>query len=59
MFWEGGGANVQRLKVRSINISPQIPRKENNTYNLNKQIWGGEGAHTKQYICREKIKIKM
>ena len=42
MFWErGGGANVQRLKVRSINISPQIPRKENNTYNLNKQIWGG------------------
>jgi hypothetical protein len=53
MFWEwgGGGVNVQRLKVRSINIYPPNPRRENSTNNLNKEMWGGgEGAHTEQYV---------
>jgi len=63
---KGGGANVQRLKVRSIDISPQIPRKENNTYNLNKQIWGGGRGRIQNstYVgikiyLNQKYKLKM
>jgi hypothetical protein len=56
---EGGGLMNRDLRSDQLTSPPQIPRRENNTYNLNKQIWGGEGAHTKQYICRDKIKIKM
>jgi hypothetical protein len=43
------------LRSDQVTSPPPIPRRENNTYSLNKEIWGGEGAHTKQYI--DKIKI--
>ncbi len=48
MFWEvgGGGVNAQKLRVRSINISPPNPGRENNTYTLNKEMWGGGGGGT-------------
>ncbi len=52
----GGGVNEQKLKVRSINISPPNPRRENSTYSLNKEMWGG-GAHTEQYYMERKINI--
>ncbi len=55
---KGEGANVQRLKVRSINISPKFQEKR-----ITRTIWtnrygGREGAHTEQYICRDKDILK-
>ncbi len=61
MFWGGGGGGVneQRLKVRSINISPPNPRRENSKYIQFEQrdVGGGEGAHTEQYYMERKNKI--
>ena len=60
MFWGvgGGGVNEQKLKVRSINISPPNPRRENSTYTLNKEMWGGGRGHIQNSIIwKEKLKF--
>jgi hypothetical protein len=42
----GGGGGLMNRDLRSDQLTspPQIPRRENNTSILNKQIWGGGGG---------------